>query len=376
MPANNNSAIIELSADQSELRCKGDWTIAGIVALESQLKFYARKTTAQVTIDASDITALDSAGALILQNFIQAVASLGKTTTLVGFTARFQSLFDLIAQETDAIHHIPTPPRLPGFLYWLGEWAVAKWIVFLDFLAFMGEITIAWYHSLVQPHRIQWRLMLRAIDDMGYRAMPIVALLTFLVGIVLTYQIAIQLAAYNANIYIVDITGLVILREFGPLITAIIAAGRTSTAFTAQIGTMKINQEIDVLHTMGISPTERLVLPKIFALWIAIPLLTVWADAFGLLGCMVMSKYELGVNYYAYLERFQHAIPLKHYVVGLVKAPVFAFIVAAVGCFQGFQVAANADSVGRKTTQSAVQAIFLIIIADAIFSIIFSWRGI
>jgi phospholipid/cholesterol/gamma-HCH transport system permease protein len=372
----NHAAAIEISADQAELHFKGDWTIAGIVNLEPQLKSYAAQISQKTTLNASHITALDSAGALILQNFLDKAKSLGKSITVIGLTERFQSLLSLITQETDIIHHIPAAPRLPNFVYLLGQWSVTKWTVLMNFLTFLGEVTSTVFRSTIHPYHIQWRLMLRNVDEMGYRAMPIVALLTFLVGIVLTYQIAIQLQSYNANIYIVDITGLVILREFGPLVTAIIASGRTSTAYTAQIGTMKVNQEIDALNTMGISPIERLVTPKIFALLIAIPLLTVWADGFGVLGCMVMSKYQLGINYYPFFVRFQHAIPVKHLVVGLVKAPVFALIVATVGCFQGFQVAATADSVGKKTTQSAVQSIFLIIIADAIFSILFSWRGI
>lgn len=265
---------------------------------------------------------------------------------------------------------------VPGFLYLLGEWAVVKWVVVVGFLSFVGEIVTTLGRVLLRPRRIPWRASWRSVDETGYRALPIVALLSFLVGVVLTYQIALELESYNADIFIVDISGMVILREFGPLITAIIAAGRTATAFTAQIGTMKVSEEIDVLHTMGVSSVERLVLPKIFGLLLAMTLLTVWADVFGIMGSMAMAKYEMGISYYAYLDRFQHVIAARHYVVGLVKAPVFALIVAAVGCFQGFQVAATADSVGEKTTQSAVQSIFLIIIADAVFSVIFSWRGI
>lgn len=372
----NHAATIELSADQSELQFKGDWTISGIANIEPQLGQYAKQISSSSRLDASHISAFDSAGALIFQNFLESVKALGKSITIVGLTERFQALLNLISEEAEDLSQVPPPRRMPNFVYLLGEWAVTKWIVLLDFLAFMGEVTVTIYRSTLHPHNIQWKLMLRNIEEMGYRALPIVALLTFLVGIVLTYQIALQLQSYNANIYIVDITGLVILREFGPLVTAIIAAGRTSTAYTAQIGTMKLNQEIDALNTMGISPIERLVTPKIFGLLIAIPLVTVWANVFGMLGCMMMAKYQLNISYYAFILRFQHVIPVKHFYVGLVKAPVYALIVATVGCFQGFQVGATADSVGKKTTQSAVQSIFLIIIADAIFSILFSWRGI
>src|SRR3990167_9433939 len=244
------------------------------------------------------------------------------------------------------------------------------------FLSFVGEMMMAFFELIARPRRLAWRLILRNIEDVGYHAMPIVALLIFLVGLVLTYQIALELSSYNANIYIVDITGMVILREFAPLITAIIIAGRTSTAFTAQIGTMKVNEEIDALYTMGVPPIHRLAVPKLIATVVALPLLTVWADVFGVLGSMVMAKIQLDVTFYAYLERFEHTISVRHYIVGLIKAPVFAMIVAAVGCFQGFRVVGTADDVGRRTTHSAVQSIFLIIITDAVFSIIFSWRDI
>lgn len=376
MTIHQEKAVIQLSSDAAELYCAGDWTIGGIEQVTPKLKTYPKQLAYDAVIDASSITALDSAGALVLQDFIDGIKALGKHIRIIGLADRFQTLLDLVSQETTQIHHPPRALKVPNFVYLLGEWSVAKWSVLVDFLAFMGEVMATLYRSTRQPRHIQWRLMLRTIEEMGYRGMPIVALLNFLVGIVLTYQIALQLESYNANIYIVDITGLVILREFGPLITAIIAAGRTSTAFTAQIGTMKVNQEIDALYTMGISPIERLVTPKLFGLIIAIPLLTIWADGFGVLGSMLMTKYQLGISFYTFIERFQHAIPVRHLIVGLVKAPVFALIIGTVGCFQGFQVVSTADSVGRKTTQSAVQSIFLIIIADAIFSVVFSWRGI
>lgn len=372
----HKEAVVQLSADFSELSCSGDWTIAGISSLEYHLHAIEKTIAKNAVIDFSGVTAIDSAGALLLQSFLESLRANGKSTTLLGLTQQYQSVVQLVAEEANIFKQSLPLPIWPGFFYSVGEWATQKWNILIDFLAFMGEVIISLGLAICEPARMQWQLIMRTIDEMGYRGMPIVALLNFLVGVVLTYQIALQLATYNADIYIVDITGMVILREFGPLITAIIAAGRTSTAFTAQIGTMKVSQEIDALYTMGVPPIERLVNPKIVALLIALPLLTVWADLFGILGSMLMSKYQLGIAYYTYLERFQHAIAVKHYVVGLVKAPVFALIVAMVGCFQGFQVSGTADSVGQKTTQSAVQSIFLIIIADAIFSIVFSWRGI
>ncbi|WP_423063661.1 ABC transporter permease [Candidiatus Paracoxiella cheracis] len=371
-----SDAKIALSEDKTHLHLSGNWTIAGITAVAPTIQTLVKKAGQDVTIDGSAIAIMDSAGALLIENIIVNFKKLGKQATVSGISERFQSLLKLVTDEIDLVRNPPPPPETPSLLYTIGEKSYFKWRVVYEFMEFVGEMFIGIVRSIRQPSRFQWRLILRFIDDTGYRALPIVALLTFLVGIVLTYQIAVQLSEYNADIFIVDLTGMVILREFGPLITAIIAAGRTSTSFTAQIGTMKINEEIDALNTMGVSPIERLVMPKVLGLVIALPLLTVWADIFGVLGSMVMSKAQLGISYYSFLERFQHSVAVKDYIVGLVKAPVFALIIAAVGCFQGFQVSGTADDVGRKTTQSAVQSIFLIIIADALFSILFSWRGV
>jgi len=189
---------------------------------------------------------------------------------------------------------------------------------------------------------------------------------------VLAYQLGIQLQNYGANSFIVNLIGQAIFREFGPLITAIIGAGRTSAALTAQLGTMKINQEIDALKTMGFSPFDILVIPRVIAALIAFPLLIVWADIFGVLGGMIMTKAFFGTQYGDFLNRFQDVVDLTTLFVGLSKAPVFALIIAMVGCFQGLNVTLNADSVGIQTTKSVVQAIFLVIIADAIYSIIYS----
>ena len=367
------AASIELSSNQRELYCRGVWTSEGLSELEPGLLSYAEKASKTTAINAAAIAKMDSAGALLFHNLVNHFKSLGKSIEVTGLNKNIQSLLNLIVEESKTIRKPPPPHKVPGFVYLLGEWTIIKWLVLIDFLAFVGESATVFAKSLLHPWRIQWRAILRAIEATGYRALPIVALLSFLIGVVLTYETALQLDNYDADIFVVNITGTAILQEFSPLITAIIAAGRTSTAFTAQIGTMKVNEEIDALNTMGIAPLERLVLPKIFAVLLSLTLLTAWADIFGILGSMMMSKYQFDIDYLDYLDRFQHAIAVRHYFVGLIKAPVFGLIIAAVGCFQGFQVAATADSVGQKTTQSAVQSIFLIIITDAIFAILFSW---
>lgn len=369
----NKSITYTENQNQVVLNCTGNWTLNSLPELD-HIKAYVEQAAKTVKVNAENIIKMDSAGALLFHTLISYIRSLGKSVEIQGLNQNIQNLLNLIKQEADRI-----PPDLPppqGFVYSLGIWIVNKCISLINFLSFIGASSMVLGCSLLHPRRIQWRSILRAVEETGYQALPIVALLSFLMGIVLTYQIAVQLDSYNADILVVDITSTAILRELGPLITAIIASGRTSTSFTAQISTMKVNEEIDAMSTMGVSPLEHLVLPKIFALLITLTLLTAWADIFSVFGSMFMAKSQLDIGYIAYLERFQHVIPLRHYLVGIIKAPVFALIIVAVGCFQGFQVAATADSIGQRTTQSAVQSIFLIIIADAIFSLIFSWRGI
>ena len=202
-----------------------------------------------------------------------------------------------------------------------------------------------------------------------------VGLLSFLIGMVIAYQGSVQLARYGANIFIADLVGHAILRELAPMMAAIIVAGRSGSAYAAQIGTMKVTEEIDALRTMGVSPLELLVLPKLIALMIALPLLTVFADFTGVLGGMLVASTQLDVDVNTFLDRFDDAIKASTFLFGVGKAPVFAAIIALVGCHAGFQARGSADSVGRQTTVSVVQSIFLIIVADAIFSIVANVAG-
>jgi phospholipid/cholesterol/gamma-HCH transport system permease protein len=220
---------------------------------------------------------------------------------------------------------------------------------------------------------MRWRHVLRSLQTAGFEALPITGLLSFLMGIVIAYQGAEQLQRFGANIYVADLVGLSMVRELSPMLTAIIVAGRSGSAYTAEIGTMKVTEEIDALRTIGVGPVELLVLPKMLALIIALPLLTVFTDVTGVLGGMVMARAQLDVSFDTFFDRLDDAISLTSFLIGIGKAPVFAIIIALVGCYQGFQVTGSADSVGRQTTVSVVQSIFLVIVTDALFSIAFSW---
>ncbi len=370
-------AKMEIAPDGRSIRCSGEWTLAGIEAVQPQIKQLAATELAVSHLQMSSIVQLDTTGAWVLYELIKSLSQSGKVPKLLGLDPGQQALYDLVTDDEHIIESRPmqkTPKH--NVFYKLGKRFIEKWENCLNFIAFFGELVVVLLGQLRKPWKINWRAIYVAIEQTGVNALPIIALMSFLIGVVLAYQMGLQLEAYDANIYIVDLSGMAILREFGPLIAAIIAAGRTSTAFTSEIGSMKINEELDALRTMGISPVQRLVLPKLIGFVIALPLLTVWADVFGMLGSMVMSKNMLGVSFNDFIFRFHQVIGTKNYVVGLVKAPVFAFTIATVGCFQGFLVGNSADSVGKMTTRSAVQSLFLVMILDAIFSIVFSMGGI
>ncbi|MFZ4626033.1 MAG: MlaE family ABC transporter permease [Rhodoferax sp.] len=239
-------------------------------------------------------------------------------------------------------------------------------------LGFLGESAMALAGWLTHPARIRWRPIVFNLRSSGFDALPIVGTLSFLLGIVVAYQGADQLRQYGANIFVADLVGLSMLREFAPLMTAIIIAGRSGSAYAAQIGTMAVTQEIDAMRTIGMAPLEMLVLPKLLALVMALPLLTVFADILGVAGGMLMAQARLGVGFGEFLERFSKAVSVTSYLVGIGKAPVFAAIIVLVGCFQGFRTRGGADSVGQQTTRAVVQSIFLVIVADALFSVAFS----
>jgi phospholipid/cholesterol/gamma-HCH transport system permease protein len=260
----------------------------------------------------------------------------------------------------------------PGLLQRIGIGSVGMALQARDFLHFIGELAFAALTML--RHRRLWRLrsIWHEIQIGGYDALPLIGLTAFLLGMVVAYQGADQLRHYGANVFVVELVGYAMLREFAPLISAIIIAGRSGSAYAAQIGTMVVAEEIDALRTIGIDPLQRLVLPKILALTVALPLLTVFADITGVVGGMVMARSRLDIGFVEFIDRFGRVMHGSALLLGVGKSVVFAVIIASVGCFQGLRTAGSADSVGRQTTLSVVQAILLVIGSDALFSIIFN----
>jgi phospholipid/cholesterol/gamma-HCH transport system permease protein len=357
-----------------ELALSGSWTARGIGAIEPQLDALSAPSRSEMVVDGARIDALDTAGAWILQKLLWRLRDEGSAVQVRDLLPEFAKLLEVVGQQVDDQKDSPAPAvsAPPSVLESVGRSTEAAMKQAVAMLSFVGECAIALAGCFAHPVRFRWRPILYNIRSAGFDALPIVGLVSFLIGIVVAYQGADQLRQYGANIFVADLVGLSILREFAPLFTAIIIAGRSGSAYAAQIGTLAVTEEIDAMRTIGIAPLDMLVLPKLIALVIALPLLTVLADVFGVFGGMIMARAQLDVSFVEFMDRFINAISVTTYLIGICKAPVFAFIIVVVGCFQGFRTKGGADSVGRQTTRAVVQSIFLVIVADALFSVAFS----
>lgn len=354
-----------------QLYCRGNWDLANLTKLKSILQNISWPKEGEIIFNGAAISKMDSAGAWLLNTWQNRLEQKGLRVSLQKFSDEHQTLYTIVGKDL-AAEKQPTQIKPLSFLGKIGKSTLAQFKELQDYLAYIGDLAIQAFRLLAEPLHWRWNALVNVIYQAGYLALPIIAVLSFMIGVVITYQMGLQLQNYGANIYIVDLLGLGILREFAPLLTAIMVAGRTGSSFTAQIGMMKLNQEIDALDTMGVTPEEILLLPRIIGLVIALPLLTMWSNIFGVVGGMVMSNNMLDITWNDFLHRFPQVIPLRALIIGLGKAPVFALIIASVGTFQGMRVKGSAESVGQNTTRSVVLSIFFIIVADALFSIIFS----
>lgn len=370
-----SGAQIVFDTNEAQFQCTGPWTVQALGYLFKKFNGFELPKGQQVVINGESITSFDSAGALILIKCIDVLTQGNNQVELVHFTEEQHELIDLIKSKQDVLTYQSPQTKKEGVLYQIGKESENKLKQADGLIILIGDLSIKFFEALGHWRRFQLPSIMSNIDSAGLKALPIVGLLSFLIGVVLAYQMGLQLATYGANIFIAYLSGMAIFREFAPLITAIIVAGRTSSAFTAQIGSMKVNEEVDALLTMGLSPTELLVLPKVLGLLIVFPLLIFWADMFSIFGAMFMSKIMLSVGYDDFLLRLKDNVGLSQMMLGLYKAPAFALLIALVGCFQGFRVEGSADSIGSQTTKSVVQALFLIIIVDAAYSILYSWMN-
>jgi phospholipid/cholesterol/gamma-HCH transport system permease protein len=370
-------ATIHASDEQGAvvLRAEGEWLVTSAAALDRELNALRLPEGRKVTVDLEAVDRLDSAGAWLLLRTEHALAERGNTIELANLQPRFVPLLDQVRSRgvTEPLPH-PIPPHhtFIGFVARIGQATMAVFDRFYEILGFMGLVVVTTGRLIRRPGRLRLTATLVQMEVVGLDALPIVGLLSFLIGVVMAYQGADQLRRFGAEIYTVNLLGVSILRELGVLLSAIIIAGRSGSAFTAQIGTMQVNEEIDALRTLGLDPIEVLVLPRLFGLTLTLPLIVFYADFMGMLGGGLMSLLALDISIPSFLAQLHSAIGLWTLWVGVIKAPFFAAIIALVGCFEGLNVTRSAESVGRLTTQSVVESIFFVIVLDAGFSIFFS----
>jgi phospholipid/cholesterol/gamma-HCH transport system permease protein len=367
-------ASVSLDRD-GVLRCSGAWRMPEVPFLQRQLA-QVRWVPGKQIWEMSAITSMDTTGAWLVRRSMTRLQRSGRAVELRGLRPEFDHLVRWVSEDNGGGGILATPPPQRRVIDRLGRAAWSASLNALSFLSFIGESTGVLLRLAVKPRRIRWQAFFYNLKAGGLEAIPIVGLLSFLMGVVIAYQAAVQLRPYGASVFIVEFVGISMLREIAPVITAIIVAGRSGSAYTAQIGTMKVTEEVDALRTMGIGPLELLVAPKVLALMLALPLLTAFADVTGVFGGMVIASNQLDVGFNVFLDRFKTVISPTNYLIGIGKAPVFAIIIGMIGCYQGLRVSGSAESVGRHTTVSVVQSIFLVIVFDAFFSILLSWMGI
>ncbi len=324
-----------------------------------------------LTVDFSSVVKLDTSGAWFIDRALRTLHQAGREVHLANMSTGARSLLSMVAEQPDPRAIKLKRPHFT-FLQRTGHATLKVGDNAVDYLAFLGETAYHW--SQVFTQRRHWRLpmLFTHIEQTGVNAVPIIGLLSFLIGVVIAYQGLYLLQDYGATALVAKLSGLTILRELGPLIAAIVVAGRTGSAFTAEIGAMRVSEEIDAIVAMGLSPAEMLVLPRIFGLLIALPLLTVLADAAGLVGAGLTAHLVGGIAPRAFADELVQGVSAATLLTGLAKTPVFAVVIASLGCFHGFRAENNAESVGRRTTRSVVQSIFLVIVIDAVFSVTYS----
>jgi phospholipid/cholesterol/gamma-HCH transport system permease protein len=358
---------VQREQDKTSLDLEGEWTLPNAAVIERNIEDMAPALDRPYEISAEHIDRLDTTGAFLLKKLG------GRNEPPSHLKDEQRNILEFLPPYSEyAPHQTNKQNAFVAFFDTIGK----NTFVALDFLwqvfAFIGRIAGCFFANLSRPRRFRLPSIVRHVHETGLSALPIIALLAVLITMVITYQGAVQLRRFGADIYTVDLTVISLLREMGVLVTAIMVAGRSGSAFAAEIGAMKLRDEVSALRTMGLSPIEVLVLPRVIALMVTLPLLTFLADLTGLLGGALMSMSLLDMSFQQYLGRVEEAATPTMFFVGMIKAPVFAFAIAVIGCYQGLNVKGSAESIGRNTTLAVVQAIFVVMMADGLFSVVFS----
>ncbi|MBB4197978.1 ABC transporter permease [Rhodoblastus sphagnicola] len=365
---------VERVGSSARVVLRGAWTIAASRALERAAQNLSLAATGaeNAEIDFAGVTRLDTAGAWLIDKARQHMAAAGIAAQFAGASPEKAILLKEAAYAPAALDKAPRENALMALLVGLGAWSVGMADQIVRGVAFLGELAFGALKVMVWPKAMRPTSMVFHLDSFALRAVPIIATINFLVGCIVAQQGIFQLARFGASTYAIDMVGVLVLRELGVLLTAIMVAGRSGSAITAELGSMKMREEVDALRVMGISPMEALVLPRMVALVVALPLLTVIGDMAALFGGMVTSYLYNGVSPQVFAERLQQAIGMNTYLVGLIKAPFMALVIGMIAAIEGFRVEGSAESLGRRVTASVVNSIFMVIFLDGLFAIFFA----
>lgn len=371
----NEFVAVDTADGKTRITLTGQWTIENAHAIDETMhKLFPTRDRAgsPSELSCAGIRTLDTTGAVMVRRF---AAQVGEhcEAQLTDVPEAHKALLEVITCCPPPAQM--EPEALPWYVLPLVQTGEAVWHALRSFarlLSFLGLVLVRFMGSITDPSRIRLVPVIHQMDVTGMRAMGIVGLISFLIGAVMVNQGAIQLARFGADIFVIDMLGISHLRELGILLTAIIIAGRSGSAFTAQIGSMVLNEEVDAMKTLGMDPIDVLVLPRLIAMLICLPLLTFYADIVGIAGGMLMAWMQLDISPGNFVVYFREEISIDHFWVGVIKAPFFAAIIATCGCYQGLRVEGSADALGARTTKSVVQAIFLVIAFDALFAVFFT----
>ena len=362
------AARLESGAGGAVLRLSGAWRLATLPVIQRELT--ALSLPAELSLDGAALTDIDTASALALLNHLRTSGVNMQRLPLASFADNDARIVGQVRERLDEVN-APVEHRHEGLVAHIGRETLAVLDLLFGHLNFLGEVLVQMGRSVFAPAKLRLRELTAQFEQVCLNAIPVVALVTMLIGIVIAYLLGLQAEKYGANIFVVDGVGIGATREFAPIIVAVIVAGRSGAAFTAQLGSMRLNEETDAIRTLGLSPMDVLVLPRVLALMLAMPLLVFVGDVMSLAGAMMISGPMLDITPTTFLGRLQENLAIKHVYVGLAKAPVFALFIAVIGCRMGMTVSRDTRALGIATTSTVVQSIVAVILLDAFFAVLF-----
>jgi phospholipid/cholesterol/gamma-HCH transport system permease protein len=362
--------------DRLELTAGGSWTAAHAAELEDLVAGAGSSHARSMTIDMRGVSQLDTFGAWILERVSRKWAAIGAPARFVGLPDHYRGLLDEVRHlGREPLHTAAEERGWTAGLEWLGRTVLKGQQDLGQLVAMLGELTVALARALRRPRSFRITSIVHQLDRVCWQAVPIVLLITFLIGCIIAQQGFFHFRKFGADEYVVDLVGILVLREIGVLIVAIMVAGRSGSSYTAEIGSMKMREEIDALKTMGLDPIETLVLPRVIALAIALPILTFLGSMAALYGGELTAQLYAGMSPDVFLARLKDAISITHFKVGMIKAPFMAVVIGVVACTAGLNVKGSAESLGLQTTASVVKSIFLVIVLDGLFAVFFASIG-